>query len=614
MTVDYTRRTEAEQEDFFFACREAALSAQARAGCERVVLQVARRRIAIHFAGPALRRALLPALQHLVIEGEATPDVVFHLWDSASTGVPVPQPPCPRDHLTDRGDIWGFVSERFRAAFHWIECSVNTMDLQRGEATFWVQDPETLPYWTKASPLRTLFHWTMEQAGAQLLHAAAVGDESGAVLITGKGGVGKSTTALTCLDNGMFYVGDDYLIVGLDPEAMVYSLYGTAKLNADQMQRFPSLAAHVTNLPAPDGEKAVLRLFPAVVAQIAPAMKLRAVLTPRIVPQTRTDFAPIEAEWLRRAASFTTMSQLPYAGQRTHLFINRMIEAVPRLEIRLGSDLAGVAAAVRGLLGRSDAVIAAFAAAPETETAAAKARPLISVIVPVYNGASFLAEAVGNVLSQRYPALEIIIVDDGSKDAIEEAVAALPVDVRFFRQENAGPAAARNRGIRDASGDFIAFLDVDDLWPARNLELLVDYMLEHPELMVVRGHAQLMTLNADTGAYEYTGDPSKSFPHYIGAALYRRAAFETIGLFDEDLFNAEDTDWFTRLAESGLAQERLPQVTLFVRRHGGNMTANKSAAELNQTALAAFKKSLDRRRAQAAAAMERHAREKRAAD
>lgn len=597
MTVDYRRRTEAEQEAFFLACRNAALSAQKKAGCERIVVQVAQWRIAIQFAGPALRDAFLPALRHILAEDAGDTAMTFHLWDTHSTGVAVPDPPCTPDHLTDRGDIWGFVSARFRAAFHWIECSVNTIDLERREATYWVQNPAQLPYWTKASPLRTLFHWTMEKAGAQLLHAAAVGDENGAVLITGKGGVGKSTTALTCLNNGLSYVADDYLIVGLDPEPMVYSLYGTAKLNADQVQRFPALAAHVTNLPAPDGEKAVIGLVPAFQSQIRQAMKLRAVLTPKIVSRHETGFVPVGAEWLRRAAAFTTLSQLPYAGEKTHAFINRMIETVPRFEIELGSDLDGVARAIRTLLEKSDDEIRTEAAVAEaSEQAHAPPRPLISVIVPVYNGAKFLAEAIGNVLSQAYPALEIIIVDDGSTDDIETAVGSLPVDVRFFRQANAGPAAARNRGIRDASGDFIAFLDVDDLWPAGNLESLVSYLLANPHLALVRGHAQLMKLNTDTGAYEYTGDPSKSFPHYIGAALYRRIAFETIGLFDEELHNAEDTDWYARLAESDLANERLPHVTLLVRRHGENMTAGKSAAELSKTSLFAFKKSIDRRR------------------
>jgi glycosyltransferase involved in cell wall biosynthesis len=225
-----------------------------------------------------------------------------------------------------------------------------------------------------------------------------------------------------------------------------------------------------------------------------------------------------------------------------------------------------------------------------------RAAPLVSVIIPVYNGARFLAQAVDSVLAQRYPCVEIIVVDDGSTDDVAGAVAALPVDVRLFRQENAGPAAARNRGIRDASGDFLAFLDVDDLWPENNLGVLAAALVRDPQLQVVSGHAQMMILDEASGRFEYRGNPRESFPYYIGAALYRRDVFRRVGLFDAHMRMAEDTDWYQRLHESGLKSERLPQVTLLVRRHGANMTAGKSKEELNLTALAAFKKALDRSR------------------
>ncbi|MEQ9640206.1 MAG: glycosyltransferase [Alphaproteobacteria bacterium] len=602
MTIDYARISDADQAGFIDTCRTRALTAQEKAGRHVVTLGVAGTRVALHFAGEGLLRALTPALRHLKVDDDGPADATFHLWDTASAGIAVADPPCPRDHLTDRGDIWGFVSDRYRAAFHWIECSVNTFDLETNEGTFWVNDPTQLPYWTKASPLRTLFHWWMEKNGGQLLHAAAVGDARGAVLITGKGGVGKSTTSLTCLDQGMSYAADDYLIVKLEPVPTVYSLYATAKLNADQIGRFPALGPLVTNEPAPVGEKAVIQLYPALQAQIAAEMPLRAVLTPRIADRRETTLEPTSAELLCRAAAFTTMSQLPYAGQQTQNFIGRMVDALPGLELSLGSDLPGVAAAIGSLLDKPDAAIAAMASRLADTSDGEPARPLVTVIIPVYNGARFLAEAVSNVLAQDYPALEIIVVDDGSTDPIEQAVADLPVDVRFFRQENAGPAAARNRAIRDASGDFIAFLDVDDLWPAHNLDVLMDYMAQRPELMVARGFAQLMTLDPATGEFEYSGDPTQSFPYYIGSGLYRRQVFEQIGLFDEDMLCAEDTDWYNRLAESGLPSERLQQVTLMVRRHGANMTAGKSKHELNATALIAFKKSLDRQRALAALA------------
>jgi hypothetical protein len=597
--MDFSPKSEQSQAEFFAAVHGAALEAERVAGRIVVPLEVAGARIDLAFAGTRLLVEMMPALRHLVTESATPPEATFHLWDGHTTGVRMPPPPCSNDEFTDRGDLWGFDSPRYRAAFHWIEWSVNVMDLESGEAVYWVKRADHLPYWSKASPLRTLFHWALERTGGQLLHAAAVGDENGAVLITGKGGVGKSTTALTGLVHGLRYAADDYLAVRLDPVPTVYSLFSTAKLNAQDIEKFPGLAPHVTNLQSFHGEKAVMRLFPAFESQIMRAMPLRAVLTPRIEPVPDTRFEPADRMTLRRAAAFTTLSQLPYAGQQTQAFIEAMIDRLPGYEIVLGREPARVAAAIRGLLARDDATLRRDAARATPAGAvddAAAAAPLVSVIIPVYNGARFLAQAVDSVLAQGYPCVEIIVVDDGSTDDVAGAVAALPVDVRLFRQENAGPAAARNRGIRDASGDFLAFLDVDDLWPENNLGVLAAALVRDPQLQVVNGHAQMMVLDEASGRFEYRGNPRESFPYYIGAALYRRDVFRRVGLFDAHMRMAEDTDWYQRLHESGLRSERLPQVTLLVRRHGANMTAGKSKEELNLTALAAFKKALDRSR------------------
>ncbi len=601
--MDYAVRTEEEQAAFFDAVMAATKAAEAAVGSQTVALEVAGLRIDLVFAGPTMQAELLPALRHLVVHDGGPAQTTVHVWDGRSSGVTIPPPPCSRDHFTDRGDLWGFTSERYRTAFHWIEYSVNVMDLESGVGVFWIRDTAQLPYWTKASPLRTMLHWCLERSGAQLLHAAAVGSADGAVLITGKGGVGKSTTALTSLVYGLSYAADDYLAVRLEPTPMVYSLYSTAKLNAQDVVKFPSLAPHVTNLPSVDGEKAVMQLYPDFEPQILRGMPLRAVLTPRVFAQPHTDLVPADRLTLSRAAAFTTLSQLPYAGQQTQDFIERMIQRLPGFEIHLGSDPARVVQAIRDLLALDDAALRerAQSRADDKANEAPAQPPLISVIVPVYNGAHFIHQAISSILAQNYPCLEIIVVDDGSSDELEAAVAALPVDVRFFRQDNAGPAAARNRGIRDASGDYIAFLDVDDLWPADNLRALGAALAARPELVVAHGHAQMLTLDPASGEFERQGNPAESFPYYIGAGLYRRQAFERVGLFDHSMRFGEDTDWYNRLRESGLPAERLPQVTLCVRRHGANMTAGLSNQEHCATALMAFKKAIDRKRRAAAA-------------
>ena len=109
-------------------------------------------------------------------------------------------------------------------------------------------------------------------------------------------------------------------------------------------------------------------------------------------------------------------------------------------------------------------------------------------------------------------------------------------------------------------------------------------------------HAQLVEEDMATGERHFRGSPKESFADYIGAGIYRKSAFSTVGLFDETLLFGEDTDWYTRAKENRLQLIRLEEITLYVRRHGDNMTAGKTIIELNK--LHVFKKALDRRRAE----------------
>jgi hypothetical protein len=589
------QESEAEQQAFFNKSYDKFLQAINAAGEINFYYRIADTTVCLKFAGERLVPYLTPALDHLRLPDNSVPDFTICIWDSESTKVDMVSPPCTRDCFTDRGDIWGFNSRRIKAAFHWIECSVNLMDLENKTGIYWVQTAKSLPYWVMASPLRTLFHWWMENNGCQLLHAAAVGTENGAVLITGKGGVGKSTAALSCLKAGLFYIADDYVIAKLEPKPAVVSLYSTSKLNADHVANFPDLSKYINNAEKLDQEKAVIFLNPELSEKLMLEMPLKAILTPKITDHPDSRIKSVSRWDIQRAMSFTTMSQLPYVGHHTHEYISRLASSLPHYILEVGKDFTKIPVAISDFL--SDLVVAPPPQYIEPWSSFRKEeRPLVSVIIPVYNGENFIREAVENVLSQKYPALEIIIINDGSTDGTEARIKQLPVDIRYFTQNNNGPAAARNKGIRDASGEFITFLDADDLWPENNLNIMVDEMLRDPDMEVIRGYAQLMEINKASGYYDYVGNPKESFPHYIGAAIYHKSAFEKVGLFDPALRFGEDTDWFLRASEMKLNIKRLEETSLYVRRHERNMTEGKTLLELN--ALKVFRKSLERRRMQ----------------
>ena len=213
--------------------------------------------------------------------------------------------------------------------------------------------------------------------------------------------------------------------------------------------------------------------------------------------------------------------------------------------------------------------------------------PVVSVVIPVFNGEAFLREAVQSVLDQKYSPLEIIIVDDGSTDGTERVARSFREVVRYLHQSNQGPAAARNRGIEHAQGSLIAFADADDLWPEGKLHVQLPYLIRDAAIEIVMGRIQQVRLSGEEFA-------EPAFSVNLGSAVIRKSVFERVGLFDETMRYSEDVDWFMRAREGGFAIMTIDAVTLLYRQHEQNMTRGKSTSELN--VLKALKRSLDRRR------------------
>jgi len=225
------------------------------------------------------------------------------------------------------------------------------------------------------------------------------------------------------------------------------------------------------------------------------------------------------------------------------------------------------------------------------------AAPTISVIVPVYNMGRYLPDAVASIEAQGFESIEIVVVDDGSTDETPEVLASLGDRIVAVRHANCGPAAARNRGIETSSGELLAFLDADDLWPAGKLAHQLQRLEREPELDVVLGRIQYVALEGgELPDIEYEDRDAKTLTHvHLGSGLYRRRAFERIGTFDESLRFSEDVDWFFRVREAGLRVVILPEVTLLYRLHDTNMTRELTGRDALM--LGVLKKSLDRRRA-----------------
>jgi len=224
--------------------------------------------------------------------------------------------------------------------------------------------------------------------------------------------------------------------------------------------------------------------------------------------------------------------------------------------------------------------------------------PLISCIIPVFNGERFLRETLDSILAQGYRPLEIIVADDGSTDGTAEAVAFYGEQVRYLRQANQGPAAARNFGLGAAHGEFIAFIDQDDLWHPEKLTRQLARFEVRPELDISVTHVRLFWADDLRREEEkFRGHRiTRDLPGYItGTLLGRRALFERVGPFDVRLRYGDAMGWFLRAGEHGAIIELLPDVLLYHRIHRSNLSrreGDKSRSEF----LHILKASLDRRR------------------
>jgi glycosyltransferase involved in cell wall biosynthesis len=223
---------------------------------------------------------------------------------------------------------------------------------------------------------------------------------------------------------------------------------------------------------------------------------------------------------------------------------------------------------------------------------------LISIVLPVYNGGTFLLGAINNIKQQEYQPLEIIVIDDGSTDRTAEIAAQFHSEIRYIYQPNQGPSAARNHGIKIAKGEVIAFLDVDDLWADRVLIEFTDYLATHPDVEIVQGLIQRMQLESVV-PYQNPGVFKPIFEPYqfinLGSAIYRKSVFDRVGLFDPNLRDNEDTDWFLRAWEQNISKVVIPKTMLFYRKHDCNMTLNQKDL-VHFGLLKIYKRHIDRMR------------------
>jgi len=224
------------------------------------------------------------------------------------------------------------------------------------------------------------------------------------------------------------------------------------------------------------------------------------------------------------------------------------------------------------------------------------AEPTVTAAIPVRNGEPHLAEAIESALAQSRPCDQIVVVDNGSTDRSAEIAAGYGPPVEVVAEPRPGIGPARNAAVVAAAGDFIAFLDADDLWEPDKNELQLAAFTARPELQLVFGHVRQFA-SPGLGAEEVATLRIPEAPQpglHIGAMLARRAAIEAIGPWAEDVRVSDGLTFLLRARELGLAQEMLAETVTLRRVHGDNHSL-RNRDERTEFARH-LKRSLDRRR------------------
>lgn len=224
--------------------------------------------------------------------------------------------------------------------------------------------------------------------------------------------------------------------------------------------------------------------------------------------------------------------------------------------------------------------------------------PPVSVVIPAMNAEAHLGEAIESVLEQSLPPFEVIVVDDGSTDATAEVAGSFGEPVRCLSQPWAGIGAALNRGIGEARGSLVAFLDADDLWLPEKQRVQVGALAEDTTLDMVFGrirhfHSPELTVAERRRVALPPGDGPGVCK---GAMLIRREALQRVGPFATQWRAGEFVEWYGRAVDAGLTGVVAPQVVISRRLHGGHSSPEKR--EGRQDYVRVLKATLDRRRAE----------------
>ena len=294
----------------------------------------------VHLRTPslALRELFIPALAHL-LDTPSDELPALTIWYAEEKDLPGKLKAPPWEGFNGQGYNDGLDQQDVQLFYQPWQMQVFLYSRTRRTGVYWVRESQQVPWWECTFSFRILFHLWTQDLPAQLVHAGAIAKDGEAFLITGKSGSGKSTSCLNLLRAGYQYLGDDYVWVELDEQIRVYTLYQTAKIEADNLDtRFSELIPSIRNKAEFRQQKAIFDIHTLFPASAIPAARVKAILLPRVTGQECTTFEKSSAVHTLMAMAPTTLHHLPHNRAASYHKMTSISACLPSYQWQLGYD------------------------------------------------------------------------------------------------------------------------------------------------------------------------------------------------------------------------------------------------------------------------------------
>ena len=279
------------------------------------------------FAGEALFEKVYPAVEHLEADPALPQELTVHLFDTMSSGIELPEAPWTGKMATCRDKQLMVNNGGFHMLFNPASRVYSVIDTEEKTAFYHGPDASMIPTFELSAPMRMIFHWWGREKGMHLIHSACAGSCGKGVLITGRGGAGKSTMALSLAMEGLEYVGDDYVFITGDPVPKALSIYNSAKINPDMIEKLQLPLGYLENVHELGTEKGLIYLNKHYRKSLVRELGISAVLIPEANGDPKRKRIPPFMAFAEMASS--TIFQMPGSGSQTLSEIRSVLNGIP---------------------------------------------------------------------------------------------------------------------------------------------------------------------------------------------------------------------------------------------------------------------------------------------